>query len=231
MKRPFAVKLRRYELLGGLLWLCVYAFALGPMISPALRALGLPWDSLTRNKIYYLAGFGITAALLWRFLRDSLQAAAREPGRLLRGAFFGWCLYAVAQVGVGILLDVFAPGLSTPNDRTVADLAAESYPMMLAASVLLAPLTEETLLRGVLFGSLREKSRIAAYVVTALVFAGMHVIPYLSETDPGTAVLCGALYVLPSTALCAACELGGNIWAPVLTHAAINLIGMLALRG
>ena len=75
MKRPFAVKLRRYELLGGLLWLCVYAFALGPMISPALRALGLPGDSLTRNKIYYLAGFGITAALLWRFLRDSLQAA------------------------------------------------------------------------------------------------------------------------------------------------------------
>ena len=66
MKRPFAVKLRWYELLGGLLWLCVYAFALGPMISPALRALGLPGDSLTRNKIYYLAGFGITAALLWR---------------------------------------------------------------------------------------------------------------------------------------------------------------------
>ena len=49
MKRPFAVKLRWYELLGGLLWLCVYAFALGPMISPALRALGLPGERVWRN--------------------------------------------------------------------------------------------------------------------------------------------------------------------------------------
>ena len=87
------------------------------------------------------------------------------------------------------------------------------------------------LLRGVLFGSVREKSRPAAYAVTALVFAGMHLVPYLSEMDAGTAALNGLLYVLPSLALCASYELGGTIWTPVLVHAAINGIGMLALRG
>ena len=231
MKRPFAVKLRRYEMICGLIWLFVYQIVLGRLIPPALRFLGLPVDSLSENRLFYILGFLITAVLLWKFLRDSLQAGAKEPGRLLRGAFFGWCLYVVVQTGMGILMDAFAPGLSTPNDENIAALAAENYPMMLAGSVLLAPLTEEALLRGVLFGSLREKSQPAAYIVTALVFAGMHVIPYFSETDPGTAALCGLLYILPSAALCAAYELGGNIWAPVLSHAAINLGGMLALKG
>ena len=231
MKRPFAVKLRRYETVFGLIWLCVYAFAMGSLIPACLRMLGLPHDAVTANKVFYVLGFLVTVLLLWQFLRDSLQAAGREPGRLLRGAFFGWCLYMVVQVGVGILTEELAPGLSTPNDQNIAALAAGNYPMMLAATVLLAPITEETLLRGVLFGSLREKSRIAAYVVTALVFAGMHVIPFLAETDPGTAVLCGLLYILPSAALCAAYELGGTIWSPILTHAVINLIGMIALRG
>ena len=231
MKRPFAVKLRRYETVFGLIWLCIYAFAMGSLIPLVLRALGLPTDAATVNKVFYVVGFLITVLLLWQFLRDSLLEAVKAPGRLLRGAFFGWCLYMVVQVGMGILLDALAPGLSTPNDQNIAALAEGNYPMMLAATVLLTPLTEEALLRGVLFGSLREKSRIAAYIVTALVFAGMHVIPFLSETDPGTAALCGLLYILPSAALCAAYELGGTIWSPILTHAVINLVGMLALRG
>ena len=231
MKRPFPVALRRWEKIAGLVWLAAYVFLMGSAVTLLLGLLGLPDDDLTRNKVFYIAGFLITAALLWRFLRDSLAAAAREPGRLIRGAVFGWCLYAAAQVGAGIVFERFAPELTSPNDQVIASLTAENFPMMLAATVLLTPLTEETLLRGVLFGSLREKSRPAAYAVTALVFAGMHLVPYLPEMDAGTAALNGLLYVLPSLVLCASYELGGTIWTPVLVHAAINGIGMLALRG
>ena len=231
MKQPFRVKLRRWELVAGLLWMAVYLFLLGDGIALVLGAFGLPDDLLTRNKVFYITGFLVTVAVCWRFLRDSLAEAARDPRRLIRGVFVGWCVYLVFLAGAGILYDLLVPELSSPNDEAVQALAGENFAVMAVSAVLLAPLTEETLLRGVLFGSLREKSRPAAYAVTALVFAGMHVIPYLSEMDGVTALLNSVLYILPGVALCAAYELGGVIWTPILLHMIVNAAAMWAMRG
>ena len=230
MKQPFPVKLRRYEIVAGLLWLAVYLFLLGPALSALLEGLGMPDDSPALNKVYFLTGFLGTAAIFRRFLAASLGEAVKQPLRVLRGVLFGYCIYAVCQVAAGMLLELFAPELENPNDESIQALAMGNYPMMLAATVLLTPLTEETLLRGLVFGGLREKSRGLAYVATALVFAGMHVIPYLSEMDRMTAALNCGLYILPGVALCACYELAGTVWAPILLHALINGIGMWAMR-
>ena len=48
--------------------------------------------------------------------------------------------------------------------------------------VFLAPVVEEALFRGYVFGNLREYSRGAAYLVSCLVFALIHVWPFFAES-------------------------------------------------
>lgn len=229
MKKSFDVQLRLGEIFTGVVWLALYLFAVQDLLARALALPGRPGDDLTLNKVYFVACFLITVLVFWRFLADSLRAAFREPGRLLKGLLLGFCVYEFCQVGLGMLIEAVAPGLSSPNDETVTALAGENFRAMAAAAILLAPVTEETLLRGLVFGCVREKSRLGAYLVTALLFAGMHLFPYIWSMDPGSIVWNAALYMLPSAALCMCYEYAGTIWAPILLHAILNGISMWAL--
>ena len=100
---------------------------------------------------------------------------------------------------------------------------------MAVAAILLAPITEETLLRGLVFGGLRQKNRIVAYVLTALLFSGMHVMNYVLQMDLVSILLNLLLYMLPSVALCACYEYAGTIWAPIFLHMIINALSMWAI--
>ena len=97
---------------------------------------------------------------------------------------------------------------------------------MAVAAVLLAPITEETLLRGLVFGNLRKKNRIVAYVVTAVLFSGIHIMNYVLTLDLTSLMLNFLLYLLPSVALCVCYEYAGTIWAPILLHMIINALSM-----
>ena len=46
---------------------------------------------------------------------------------------------------------------------------------MIFMTVFLAPVTEELIFRGVVFTSVREHSRVLAYVISALLFGFIHV--------------------------------------------------------
>ena len=102
---------------------------------------------------------------------------------------------------------------------------------MWAGAVLLAPLTEETLVRGLIFGNLRRWNRPAAYGAAAAVFAAMHVLPYLGQMDALSICYNILVYGLPSLALCACYEYAGAIWAPIGLHMIINALGMSAMGG
>ena len=123
----------------------------------------------------------------------------------------------------------FVPDLQTPNDDSVRAIAQSSYSTMAVAAILLAPITEETLLRGLVFGGLRQKNRIVAYVLTALLFSGMHVMNYVLQMDLVSILLNLLLYMLPSVALCACYEYAGTIWAPIFLHMIINALSMWAI--
>lgn len=92
------------------------------------------------------------------------------------------------------------------------------------AAVVVAPVVEEGIFRGFLYGVLKKYSeRIFAAVVTSLVFASIHMnIPALLPL--GILALC----------LCLAYELSGSLLVPILMHAMFNgfmLVGMLVTGG
>ena len=229
MREPFLVTMRRYEVTAGIVWLLFYLLLMGDVVGICLRLLGISVNAATLNAVFFVVNFLVTVIIFRRFLAYSLPLAADKPLRFLSGILLGFCIYQGCQVALGILYGAFFPNLWTPNDENIRSIAAQNYQIMWAGAVLLGPLVEETLLRGLVFGNLRNKNRIAAYVVASLVFALMHILGYVMQMNVVTFLLNFILYAVPSIALCAAYEYAGTVWAAIVLHMILNALSMYAL--
>ena len=231
MRTPF-VEMRRSEKIGGVVWLFVYIFLMSILVFVVLDLLGHGEDLVLANQVYFFANFLITCVLFRHFLTDSLAVVWRRPGRFFKGILLGFFLYLIVQIALTELYEVIAPELWTANEENVEDVAGMSYWAMWAGAVLLGPLVEETLMRGLIFGNLRKKSRIAAYAVSTLVFGLLHVLGYVADPrmDLWTFVLNVGLYLGHGIVLAVTYEYTGTIWGPTALHMILNAISMGALR-
>ena len=101
---------------------------------------------------------------------------------------------------------------------------------MLVPLVFLAPIAEETLFRGVLFGALREKSRALAYIVSLGVYVAVCIFPYLLRVSAIPALFYALDILTFAFALTWCYERSGTVWSPILYHALFNLITVLMQR-
>ena len=98
---------------------------------------------------------------------------------------------------------------------------------MFAVAVLLAPIVEEPLFRGLLYGQIRRRSRAAAYCVSVLLFCFYHVWQYLLLDWRYIFQMIN--YVPASVGLCYSYEKSGTVWAPIAFHMFINAVSMSVL--
>lgn len=229
MKRPFQVKMRRSEIIGGIIWLVIYGFFMGDILGLGLDLLGISYTAAQLNALFFLCNFVITALVFWRFLTRNLSLVPGNLLRILKAMLLGFCIYWLLQVGLDVIGQFLSGNMDIPNDDTISSIAGENYRIMWAGAVLLAPMVEETLVRGLIFGTVRRLNRAAAYAAAAVVFAAMHVLSYLGQMDALTLGYNILVYGLPSIALCACYEYAGNIWAPIGLHMIINALGMSAM--
>lgn len=229
MKQSFAVQMRRYEIVGGIIWFLVYNLCMGLLLELILGLLHIEYDSVLLNAVYFFANFGITVILFRRFLAYSLPVVADHPLRFLKGLLVGFCVYWVMSACLTMLVELLEFSAWVPNDDTVSEIAGANYRVMWVGAVLLAPLTEETMMRGLIFGNIRRKNRPLSYIITAVVFALMHVLPYVMEMNILTFGYNMLVYGLPSVALCVCYEYSGTIWGPIVLHMIINALGMSAM--
>lgn len=122
-----------------------------------------------------------------------------------------WVVYFVIS-NVVVLLATFIPGFDINQSQDVGfENLTNVYELVLAfiALVILAPLAEELLFRGYLFGKLRQE--IGAFwpsaIVASLVFGIAHL-----QWNVGIDVFVLSLF------LCYLREKSGNIWSGVLLH-------------
>lgn len=226
MKQSLPVTMRRYEIIGGIVFFVISQFLADYILSFLFGLLGITANEVSINAAYYVVNFVITAFLFRRFLSYSLPIAADHFLRFLKAIVLGFVLYEGFQVLTVMLATFIFPEFVTPNDDTVRAIAGANYNVMWVGAVLLAPLVEETLMRGLIFGNVRRKNRLIAYILTAVVFAAMHILPYVMTMDVLSIILNLLVYGLPSIALCAAYEMSGTIWAPIALHMIINAIAM-----
>lgn len=108
----------------------------------------------------------------------------------------------------------------------LADRRAMSF-----VTIILAPIIEETLVRGLVFGSLHRTSRWLAYIVSCFLFVFMHNWQYFALYPAGSVLLSCVPYIPAAIALGWVYEKSSTIWAPITLHALINAmsVGVLTL--
>ena len=143
-----------------------------------------------------------------------------------RPAPVGWCAAAVfAGVTLVFLLDAVASAFETPLSEVVTRVVAPEgfswagMAAMVAAGGVIAPLGEEALYRGVLYGWLRRKwGPLAGTIVSALIFGISHWNPYWAAFATVIGVVLAVVY-----------EKSGSLWPPILLHMSYNCTGIVVL--
>ncbi len=210
-------------------------YVLQLLILPSLLVWGnhlllQPLSEAALNFALFALNFLCTTVIFHRFLLTSGQQALAAPFRTLRMAFYGLLLYYAGIILVGTLILTLRPDFANANDANILALTQDNYPLMALGTIVLVPITEETLYRGLIFRGLHPKSRLAAYAVSALVFAAVHVIGYIGTMDWGLLGLSLLQYLPAGLALAWAYEKADTIWAPILMHMTINQISITFMR-
>ena len=229
MKRPFKLTMTMRERVRGIVFIPIHAAGLPYLLLFIFVIFGIA-DTALLTPLHYIISFLLVLMLFFRYLRDSFSDMCKSFFVTLKAVLLGFGMFFVLQF-VLVLLLRNTPVMDTinPNQEAIAQSAAQNFGMMAVIAVLLAPIVEEVIFRGALFGSLRQKSRILAYVISTVVFSMYHLWPaFVFDFRPE--LWWFLLHYVPgSIAIAWSFERGGTIWSPIFLHALINFIGMRVL--
>ncbi len=192
------------------------------------------WANSTLGQfIFVLTAEGLALFILWLFLRRRGSLAAIGFSRPPRLSDAGWTV--VAGLGYFIILIVVLSlasaflHVNTGQKQDIGFTAVHShYDQFLAfiSLVVLPPVVEEILFRGVLFGGFRKRLPFVwATVLTSIAFA----IPHLLEGDGSILWVGGIDTLLLSFALCFLRERSGSLWPGIWLHMIKNSVAYLYL--
>lgn len=213
------------KLLGGVV-LAVYVFVLPLtaewLFNEAERLFGVSLDRGLRDAAYYAVLFGLVLIAFWGFFGRNTRAFFDRPWQVLGAAGVGMAAFYGLNELVCRILGLLNAGQVNLNDQAILTRLGTSPRSTILMVVFLAPVVEEALFRGYVFGNLREYSRGAAYLVSCLFFAMVHVWPFFAESwDVGCLMVMGQ-YLVPGAVMAWAYEKSGSLWGSVLLHCAVN---------
>ena len=220
----------RREIFFSGIYLVFELFLLPAVLTAVNTALSSPWTAGGVNFLYFLLNFLAVAVILRRFLRQSLLDALRKPRLVLIHALLGAAAYwSMTNVLTQIIVWI-EPAFFNINDSSIQQIMTQDFTLMAVGTVLLVPLVEESLFRGLLFGALWERCRCAGWIVSVCAFAAIHVIRYIGSYPPYMLFLCFLQYLPAGFCIAWAYLKADNILAPILIHTAVNAMGMAATR-
>jgi uncharacterized protein len=195
----------------------------------ATRAVGLgrPAPSVG-SLILDVVAYGLIATLIWLFLGLRRKATLADLG--MRPVRWRWLVavipallvaYAAEAVG-GELGEAFLPSSPPTQCHDIQNAYGSNIALALLGVAVVAPLVEEVLFRGVVFGWMRGRVALPVAVLgSAAVFAAAHVL-YRQWTllPPIFAIGCvlALLY-----------NYSRSLWPGIAVHASINTVATLAL--
>lgn len=206
-----------------LLWLPMHVAGLPLLL---YKVFGVT-DEVRLNFLTYAIGAVYLLAVGFRFLRRDFDVLCDRPGRIffqILGCYGAMLLMNLAASGVILLV---LGGVDNPNNAAVMDMVGEEYGTMSTIAVFLAPFVEEMCFRAGVFGTLRRKSRLLAYLGCILLFSVYHVWGY-SLSDP-LSWLYVLQYIPASFLLCRCYEYCDSIWGSLFFHMLTNFVSLQAL--
>jgi len=234
MKRELTVIPTKKQLLWGMIYLPVDMFLLPLLLSLGVILLGsyIPFSLSAGqfNGIYFAINFTVMILIFRKLLLQELRRLKGQLIAIFKAVGLGFLIYMVSNFYLSMLLMTLDPTFSNVNDAAIAKMASQDYWIILLGTVVLVPITEELLFRSVLFAGFYNRNRWAAYIVSLLIFSAVHVIGYIGEYSATTLLLCLLQYFPGSLCLCWVYAKADSVFAPVLLHTVINILGILSLR-
>ncbi len=128
--------------------------------------------------------------------------------------------WMAAAVGAYLLFAMFYATLITPPEQEDIAEGFGALPVQILLIVVLAPVAEELLFRGYLFGGLREKlSRWPAALLAGALFGVLHALTGLSAVPP---------LIFFGVVLCLLYEKTGSVVPAIVLHLLNNSVALLA---
>ena len=225
-----SISLTPRQTLWGLRYLLFQTIFLSSVLHLATSLLPFTLGAAQLNFLYFAINFVAVIVIFRNFLLQFLQLDWDGIGAI---ALWGVVFFGAYWLSTAFLSHVFSiidPKFFNANDRTIAGMTEENYPLMFIGTVVLVPITEECLYRGLVFRGLYQRSAVLAWIVCPVVFSLVHIVSYLGQVNALTFALCFLQYIPAGLCLAAAYRLSGSLICPILIHAVINAMGMIALR-
>ena len=212
-------------------YLLVLPFVTTPLFNLAATLLGVTISGALRNTIYYYVLFAVTVVVFHGFLGRTSRRFAEDPGGACKTILIGVvALYGLNELAYR-LTRVLLGNHTNLNDMAISTQIQNAPRTTLLIVLFLAPFVEEVLFRGLVFGNLREKSRILAYLISCLLFAFLHVWQFALSNQDVTYFLLMVQYLVPGLVLAWAYEHSGTLWSSVGLHVVANALSVWTILG
>ena len=223
------IPMTKREKIFGWIFLASTPLALPYAVVAAMHLLQLKPDDAQLNVLVFILDFGLTLLIFHRFLWKNAKHSFHMPGKTFMWMGIGFGAYNAGSYLVVSLTMLLAPDFANANDANIMAMLQEHFWPMFFCTVVLVPITEETLYRGLVVGSLRKKCRWLAYAVSILAFSALHVIGYIGTLSPLHLFISFLQYLPGAAALALAYDMSDSIWPGILIHTTINLLAILSM--
>ena len=219
--------MRQSEMMFGCIYYTLSYFLFPSVVSLASDTLSIPLWCCQFG--LFLSNFLFSVGIFHRFLLQDGKLALSKPGKILQFTVLGLVFYYTANLIVRYGIFLVRPEFTNLNDQRIINLAQDGGIWIAAGTVVLVPTAEELLFRGLLFESVRHKSPIIGWLLSAAAFSAVHILGYIGSYDFISFCLAFVQYLPAGLCLAWAYRASGTIFAPIAMHTIINLIGVLIL--
>lgn len=158
-----------------------------------------------------------------------------EKGKRLKEIAIAIGLGPLVYAGIAFLVvpiiaiflgSIAGQSASTPDQIDAEGLSAAGRILTVLVAVVVAPIAEELVFRGILFRSVRDRSGFWwGAIVSSLLFGLIHFVPAPWQDT----VLLQATMVFTGLALAAIYEWRGNLLSCIVTHMSFNVVGVILI--
>ena len=223
-------------LLGVGCWL-LYLVGISALLLLLLPLLGVDLNSERGGSLAQLAAFALDFILIVLVFRKFLwRSAAPLKGngkRLLSTVLLGFAAYYLLMYLVALLIAYLSLGLDVLpenlNNEVIGTIMTQYTFPMAVCTVVFAPVTEECLVRGVLFAPICRRKPWIAYLVTTALFGLLHTVPYIGTQELSVLALSFLQYLPAGIVLGWAYQRTRSIWGAIALHSLINLVAVAAM--
>lgn len=220
--RSISSNLTSQETVSGFVYMAFQFLVLPRFLYWCNGQFSAPLNDAELNFVFYMINFMAMLLIFHDFLGRSARQAMQHPAYLCQAVILGFVAYYACRYVTTELVQLLVPSFTNYNDAAIAEMRRGNSFLMLIGTVVLVPPFEECMFRGLIFRNLYGKSHWAAYLVSMLVFAIIHIIGYIGQYS-ALELLMALLQYLPA-GLCLAWSYtkADTIFAPILIHAAVN---------